>query len=55
MLKGKPGPTVYIKDESASPFGTFNDRISEFVIQGAVKEKVDTLVLISSGNASRLM
>jgi len=42
---------IFIKDESKNPFGTFKDRVSEFIINKAVNERVDKLVLITAGNA----
>lgn len=43
-------PTVFIKNESANPTGTVKDRRSAFVLQEAERLRVDTLVLITSGN-----
>lgn len=43
--------TVLIKDESANPTGTHKDRKSVFVIEKAIQDGVDTLVIITSGNA----
>lgn len=45
------GFAILIKDESKNPFGTFKDRRSEIIIKKAEDEQVDTLVLITSGNA----
>jgi cysteine synthase len=42
---------ILIKDESKNPFGTFKDRRSEIIIKKAKDKQVDTLVLITSGNA----
>ena len=50
-LSQKFGFAVLIKDESKNPFGTFKDRRSEIIINRAKDEQVDTLVLITSGNA----
>ena len=50
-LSQKFGFTILIKDESKNPFGTFKDRRSEIIINRAKDEQVDTLVLITSGNA----
>lgn len=50
-LSQKFGFAVLIKDESKNPFGTFKDRRSELIIKRAKDEQVDTLVLITSGNA----
>lgn len=40
-----------IKDESKNPFGTFKDRRNKIVIDEAMEEHIDKLVLITSGNA----
>ncbi len=50
-LTQKFGCNVFIKDESKNPFGTFKDRRSELILKKAIKEHVDKLVLITSGNA----
>ena len=50
-LSQKFGFAILIKDESKNPFGTFKDRRSEIIIKKAKDEQVDTLVLITSGNA----
>ena len=50
-LSQKFGFAILIKDESKNPFGTFKDRRSEIIINRAKDEQVDTLVLITSGNA----
>ncbi len=42
---------LLIKDESENPTGTFKDRRSEVIIKKAVKDGVNKLVLITSGNA----
>lgn len=44
-------PNLFIKDESKNPFGTFKDRSSELVVKKVVKEHIDKLVTITSGNA----
>lgn len=41
---------ILIKDESNNPFGTFKDRASEFIIKKALENKVDKIVIITSGN-----
>ncbi|MEK6961499.1 MAG: pyridoxal-phosphate dependent enzyme [Nanoarchaeota archaeon] len=50
-LTQKFGFAILIKDESKNPFGTWKDRRSQIIIKKAKDEKVDTLVLITSGNA----
>lgn len=45
------GLDVLIKDESKNPFGTFKDRRSEEIIKKAKKNKINSLIIISSGNA----
>lgn len=42
---------LLIKDESKNPFGTFKDRVSEFIIKEALDEHIDKLALITAGNA----
>ena len=42
---------LLIKDESKNIFGTFKDRRSELIIKNAMEERIDKLVLITSGNA----
>lgn len=44
-------PNLYIKDESKNPFNTYKDRRSEMIVKKALDEHIDTLVLITSGNA----
>lgn len=43
---------VWVKDESHNPTGTFKDRRSAFILQHALEEKAQKLVLISAGNAA---
>ena len=50
-LAQKFGFAILIKDESKNPFRTFKDRRSEVIIKKGRDEQVDTLVLITSGNA----
>lgn len=50
-LSKKFGFAILIKDESKNPFGTYKDRRSELIIQKAKNEQIETLVLITSGNA----
>lgn len=50
-LSQRFGFSILIKDESKNPFGTFKDRKSEIIIKKARDEQVDTLTLITSGNA----
>src|SRR3989338_5534791 len=50
-LSKKFGFAVLIKDERKNPFGTFKDRRREIIIKKEKDEQVDTLVLITSGNA----
>ncbi len=42
---------LYIKDESAQPNGTWKDRRSRMIIEQTRDQAVDTLALITSGNA----
>ena len=42
---------LLIKDESKNPFGTYKDRSSELIVKKALKECIDKLVTITSGNA----
>lgn len=42
---------LFIKDESKNPFGTYKDRSSELMVKKAMKECIDKLVTITSGNA----
>jgi threonine synthase len=42
---------LFIKDESKNPFGTFKDRRSEIIVKQALKKKIDTLAIITAGNA----
>jgi threonine synthase len=42
---------LLIKDESKNPFGTFKDRRNAMAIEKAMEERVDKLVLITSGSA----
>jgi len=44
-------PHLLIKDESKTPFGTFKDRRSEIVVKKAMEDKIDKIVLITSGNS----
>lgn len=44
-------PSLLIKDESQNPFGTFKDRRSELIIRQALKKKIDTVAIITAGNA----
>lgn len=44
-------PNLLIKDESRNEFGTFKDRKSKFVIEKAVKDRVNKLAIITSGAA----
>jgi cysteine synthase len=41
---------MYIKDESANPFGTIKDRRNEYIIKEAQRLGADKLTLITSGN-----
>lgn len=50
-LAQKFGFAILIKDESKNPFGTWKDRRGEIILHKAKEEQVDTLVLITSGNA----
>ena len=43
--------TVLIKDESTNPTGTHKDRKSAFLIQKAIAKSIDTLAILTSGNA----
>lgn len=40
-----------IKDESKNTYGTYKDRRSKYIVEKALHDKVDKLVLITSGNA----
>lgn len=42
---------LYVKDESAQPNGTWKDRRSQMIIEQTRGQAVDTLALITSGNA----
>lgn len=42
---------LLVKDESKNPFGTFKDRRNALAIDEAMEERVDKIVLITSGNA----
>ncbi len=42
---------VWIKDESANPFHTHKDRRSELIVEKARKHDIDTVALITAGNA----
>jgi threonine synthase len=42
---------ILIKDESKNPFGTFKDRISEFIIKKAIDKHIGKLAIITAGNA----
>lgn len=42
---------VHIKDESVNPTGTHKDRKSAFLLQKALEEDIDTLAILTSGNA----
>jgi threonine synthase len=44
-------PYLQIQDESKNPFGTWKDRRSQVIIKKAKDELIDTLCLITSGNA----
>lgn len=44
-------PHLLIKDESRNEFGTFKDRRNKLVIQKALKNHVNKLAIITSGNA----
>lgn len=50
---GKPFgfPNLYVKDESKNPFGTFKDRRSQFIVEHALRNGVQSLCLITMGNA----
>lgn len=51
-LGGKPlEAEVLIKDESANPTGTHKDRKSAFLIKRALEEGIDTLAILTAGNA----
>lgn len=43
-------PNLFIKDESANPFGTWKDRRSEVIIKNALDNKMDKLAFVTSGN-----
>jgi len=45
------GKDFWIKDESKNPFGTYKDRRSKEIAKLAKKKKINTLALISYGNA----
>lgn len=45
-----PGVHMYIKDESANPYGTIKDRRNEIIVKEASRLGVDKLTLITSGN-----
>lgn len=45
-----PGVAMYIKDESANPYGTIKDRRNENIVKEALRLGVDKLTLITSGN-----
>jgi threonine synthase len=42
---------LLVKDESKNPFGTFKDRRNSLAIDKAIEQKVNKVVLITSGNA----
>jgi threonine synthase len=42
---------LFIKVESKNPFGTYKDRSNELIVEKALKECIDKLVTITSGNA----
>lgn len=42
---------VMVKDESFQPCGTHKDRRSRLIVEEAVRDKIDTLVIITAGNA----
>ena len=44
--------SLWVKDESHNPTGTFKDRRSERIIEDAKRANADKLVLISMGNAA---
>lgn len=44
-------PNLLIKDESQNHFGTWKDRRSELIIKRALQSSINTLCLITSGNA----
>lgn len=42
---------VWLKDESANPFHTHKDRRSELIVEKALAHDIDTVALITAGNA----
>ncbi len=44
-------PNLFVKDESAQPYGTWKDRRSKLIIERALAKGVDKLVLVTFGNA----
>ncbi len=47
--------SLYIKDDSSNPTGSFKDRASALVSAFAAKHGIDTIVLASTGNAGSSM
>lgn len=45
-----PDVRMYIKDESANPYGTIKDRRNRIIVKEALRLEVDKLTLITSGN-----
>ena len=44
-------PNLWIKDEGENTYGTHKDRRSKLILQKAINDRIDKLVLITSGNA----
>jgi len=48
-------PSLFIKDDSSNPTGSFKDRASALVSAYAARNGIDTIVLASTGNAGSSM